>query len=138
MRKMYFVMLCICGLAACTTGTKEIDIVHWAYAHQVLEQSKDQKVALANVGDVENNGLTIKARGVKLILKNCSYDNDWTDENYYKWSGTLENTHKSYSFTNALGVQRTVPVYEGDCSIKDVKKVDCFSWQTGCIIESKE
>lgn len=131
-------MLCTCALTACTMGTKEINIMHWAYVHQVVEQSKNQKVALANVGDVENDQYVVKARSVKLILENCQYENDWTDDQYYKWYGLLENTGKSYSFATALGAQRTVPVYKGDCSIKDVKKLDCFSWETGCIIEGKE
>ena len=122
MKKTSIILVCTCVMASCATGIKEKETTHLAYVHQVIEQSQKEKVVLANVSDVENNGLTIRAKGVKLILQNCAYEDEWTDDNTYYWTGTLENTHKAFSYTDMYGIQKTVPVYIGDCNINDMRK----------------
>lgn len=136
--KKSIIVLCGLTLVSCTTGTKEVENKHWAYVHQVIEQSQKQKVVLANVGDISTiNQQEVTARGVKLILENCQYEDEWIDSNTYIWTGKLENTHKSFTYTTGFGTQRTVPVYTGDCTVGKTKMVDCVSWETGCIIDSK-
>ena len=137
--KKIAIILCVLVLASCAKGMKDVENKHWAYVHQVIEQSQSQKVALANVGNVSNvtANYEITARSVKLVLKNCKYEDEWIDEHYYTWNGSLENTHKSFTYTNGYGTQRTIPVYTGDCSIETTKKIECTSWETGCVIPSE-
>lgn len=139
MTKISFVILGLLSLTACATGTRDVEVQHMAYVHQVIEQSDTKKVALANVGHIDPEGEIYSITyNVKLILNNCRYDNDWADEQSYIWSGNFENTHKSFSFTTAMGAQRTVPVYSGDCSVKQFQKERCFSWEKDCIIEQED
>ena len=139
MTKISFVILGLLSLTACATGTRDVEVQHWAYVHQVIEQSDTKKVALANVGYL---GPQREMRGVihsvKLILNNCRYEDEWTDNKFYTWSGALEDTHKSFSFTTAMGAQRTIPVYSGDCTVKDIQKQSCFSWEKDCVVEQKK
>lgn len=139
MNKISFVISALLALTSCTTGTRDIEIQHWAYVHQVIDQSDTQKTALANVGYLGPNGEKLGVvHSVKLTLDNCRYENEWVDEQYYIWPGTLENTHISFSYTTAAGSQRTIPVYFGDCSKKDIQKQSCFSWEKDCVVEQKE
>ena len=134
MKKLIPIFL-ILALTACAQGTKEIEVNYGAYTHQILEQSKKEKVALANVWGGQ---YTDTIYSVKLVLKNCNYEKDWVDGHYYSWSGSLINSDKSYSFTAASGAMRTIPVYIGDCSDKVyTKKVSCYMWQDkDCIYEN--
>lgn len=140
MKKIIFVLPELLILTSCVSngnvkGTKNVE--HWAYVHQVIEQTDNEKIALANVGRIDYNGNKVDViRSVKLILKNCQYEDDWIDGKYYIWPGNLENTHKAFSFTTAAGAQRTIPVYSGDCKIQE--KVECWKFEQGCIIEDKE
>ena len=38
MNKISFVILALLALTSCTTGTRDIEIQHWAYVHQVIDQ----------------------------------------------------------------------------------------------------
>ena len=139
MKKVSFFILGLLSLTSCTTGTRDVEVKHWAYVHQVLDQSDTKKVALANVGYLGPQGEKWGVvYSVKLILENCKYENEWVDGQYYVWSGILENTRKSFSFTTATSAQRTVPVYYGNCAKKDIQKQECFSWERDCIVERKE
>lgn len=137
MKKSIFIMPVVLVLTACApgkTGTKNVE--HWAYVHQVIEQTDNEKIVLANVGRISNQGNVIDiVHSVKLVLKNCHYEDDWIDNGRYRWTGNLENTHKAFSFTTAMGAQRTIPVYSGDCKIQE--KVECYSWEKDCVIENQ-
>ena len=136
MKKSSFFILSLLSLTACTTGTRDVEVQHWAYVHQVMEQSETKKVALANVGHLGSQGEKLGViHSVKLILNNCRYENEWADDKFYTWPGSLEDTHKSFSFTTAMGAQRTIPVYSGDCTKKDIEKQSCFSWEKDCVVE---
>ena len=134
----YISIILVLVLTACAQGTKEIEKQHWAYTHQVLEQSKKEKVAIANVGDYENNQYLNPIYSVKLVLKNCNYANEWTDDNFYSWTGSLADTNKSYSYTTVMGANKTIPSYIGDCSKQDIKKVSCYLWQDENCIKEQE
>lgn len=44
MKKVSFFILGLLSLTSCTTGTRDVEIKHWAYVHQVLDQSDTKKL----------------------------------------------------------------------------------------------